>query len=136
MDTEAVFSHVIEGGQPVTLEFATENATAFRWDYLAATMLDEDHYDAYMADIDFALREFAHAQHEARLQFHAMRGREPVTGHHISKQMRFHRARLQHEKAKAFATALAAQRRSRYADAAHIRRPDVAAFRASYQSTL
>lgn len=110
MDALQSFSHAIEGGAPLTLEFVTQNASAFRWDYLAATLLDEDHYDAYMVDIDFALREFAHAQHEARLQFHALNGQQPVVGHRISKQMRFHRARLQNEKAKAFATAFAAQK--------------------------
>lgn len=110
MDALQSFSYAIEGGAPLTLEFVTQNAAAFRWDYLAATLLDEDHYDTYMADIDFALREFAHAQHEARLQFHALNGRQPVQGHSVRQLMRFHRARLQHEKAKAFATAFTAQK--------------------------
>lgn len=110
MDALQSFSHAIEGGAPLTLEFVTQNAAAFRWDYLAATLLDEDHYDSYMADIDFALREFAHAQHEARLQQHAAPIKGGVVGHHVRNKMRFHRARLQNEKAKAFATAFAAQK--------------------------
>lgn len=96
------FTSLTDGVSPLTIDFANQNATALRWDVLAAELLSEDDYDAYMAEIERPLQDFAAAQHEARLQQYAA-GATGVIGHHVRKKMRFHRARLQAEKARAFA---------------------------------
>ena len=93
----------------ISLEVCKSVASDFRWDHMAATLLDDAHHDVYMDDIDEPLRDFARAQYEARLHHHATADRKGVTGHHVSKAMRFHRAKLQEAKARAFAFAYGQQ---------------------------
>lgn len=97
-------------GASINLETCKAAAGDMRWDVIAAASLDEAHYDDYMADIGDALRDFALAQYEARQHFKATKGKG-VVGHHVRQQMRFHRAKLQEVKARAFAFAFNQQQK-------------------------
>lgn len=94
----------IEGGAPLTLDFVNANASVLRWDYLAATMFDAEHHDAYLDRIESACRIYTEALFDAQYEvFQPGKRRSSASFVAVRARMVAHRARLQFEKATAFA---------------------------------